>query len=148
MADRGSERAGGRASDKAGARDVQMDSTDLWREESITDRRIGTLRVMTPIRADGQPDPARRVSYVGEAQMMTNVGALPISFEVEASSLAEAVSKYGDAAREAFERAMRELQDLRRQASSSLVLPGQGGGSFGPGGVPPGLGGGGKIQFP
>ncbi len=44
---------------------------------------------------------------------------------------------------------MRELQEMRRQSASSLVLPGQGGGGgFGPGGVPPGLGGGGKIQMP
>lgn len=128
-------------------RDPSMDANDLWREEIVTDRKIGTLRVMTPIRADGQPDPARRTTYVGEAQMMTNMGALPISFEIEAASLAEAVAGYGAAAGEAFERTMRELQELRRQASSSLVLPGQGGG-FGPGGLPPGLGGGGKIQMP
>lgn len=129
-------------------RDVSMDAKDLWREEIITDRRIGTLRVMTPIRADGQVDPARRTAYVGEAQMMTNVGALPISFEIEADSLAAAVAGYGGAAAEAFERTMRELQELRRQSASSLVLPGQGGGGFGPGGLPPGLGGGGKIQMP
>lgn len=135
----------------ASARDAAMDATDLWREEIVTDRRVGTLRVMTPIRPDGQPDPARQTSYVGEAQMMTNVGALPISFEIEAATLAEAVAGYGAAAREAFERTMRELQEMRRQSASSLVLPGQGGGGFGPGGLPPGLGGvggGGKIQMP
>ena len=130
------------------ARDANMDAADLWREEIITDRKIGTLRVMNPIRADGQPDPARRTSYVGEAQMMTNMGALPITFEIEANSLAEAVAGYGPAAHEAFERTMRELQELRRQSTSSLVLPGQGGGGFGPGGLPPGLGGGGKLQMP
>ncbi len=129
------------------SRDASMDASDLWREEIITDRKVGTLRVMSPIKPDGTPDPARSVSYVGEAQMMTNMGALPISFEIEAATLAEAVERYGDAAREAFERTMRELQELRRQSASSLVLPGQGGG-FGPGGLPPGMGGGGKIQMP
>jgi len=127
----------------ASARDVKMDASDLWREEVVTDRKIGTLRVMTPIRADGAPDPARQITFVGEAQMMTNMGPLPISFEIEARTLAEAVAGYGRAASEAFERALRELQELRRQSASSLVLPGQGG--FGAGGVPPGLGAG-KIQ--
>ncbi len=124
------------------AREASMDVTDLWREEMITDRRVGTLRVMTPIRPDGSADPARHVAYVGEAQMMTNMGA--------SDSLAQAVAGYGEAAHEAFERTMRELQELRRQSASSLVLPGQGGGGggFGPGGMPPGLGGGGKIQMP
>lgn len=135
-------------SDQGTARDAQMDSSDLWREEIITDRKIGTLRVMTPIKPDGLADPARRTSYVGEAQMMTNMGALPITFEIEAANLAEAVQKYGTAAKEAFDRTLRELQDMRRQAASSLVLPGQGGAGFGPGGLPPGLGGGGKIQMP
>jgi hypothetical protein len=132
-----------RNASSASARDVKMDASDLWREEIVTDRKIGTLRVMTPIRADGAVDPGRQTAYVGEAQMMTNMGPLPISFEIEAKSLAEAVAGYGRAAAEAFDRALRELQELRRQSASSLVLPGQGG--FGAGGVPPGLGTG-KIQ--
>jgi hypothetical protein len=136
-----------RNSPPGSAREASMDASDLWREEIITDRKVGTLRVMTPIRPDGQPDPARRTSYAGEAQMMTNMGALPISFEIEADSLADAVAGYGRAAAEAFDRTMRELQELRRQSASSLVLPGQGSG-FGPGGLPPGIGGGGKIQMP
>lgn len=131
------------------ARDARMDANNLWREEIVTDRRVGTLRVMTPIRIDGTVDPARRTQYVGEAQMMTNMGPLPISFDIEAASLAQAVEFYAEAAKDAFERTVKELQDLRRQAASSLVIPGAGGAGFGPGGIPPGLGGGGgKIQMP
>lgn len=130
------------------SREARMDATDLWREELITDRKVGTIRTLVPIRADGSADAGRATLYVGEAQMMTNVGTLPISFEIEAKSLAEAVEKYGDHAREAFERAVRELQDMRRQAASSLVIPGAGGGAaLGAGGMPPGIGGG-KIQLP
>jgi regulator of protease activity HflC (stomatin/prohibitin superfamily) len=130
------------------ARDVRMDASDLWREEIITDRKIGTIRMMLPIRADGSADPARATVYTGEAQMMTNMGPLPINFDIEAKTLAEAVSGYAAAAKVAIERTVRELQELRREAASGLVLPGQGG--FGPGGMPPGLGGGrgGKIQMP
>ena len=59
-------------------------------------------------------------------------------------ALSEAVSGYAEAARVAVERTVNELQEMRRQAASSLVLPGQGGGGFGPSG----LGGSGKIQMP
>ena len=83
--------------------------------------------------------------YSGEAQILTTVGALPLAFDIEANSLAEAVSGYGPAAKVAFERAMRELEDMRRQAASSIVIPKAGPGGFGPGGMP---GGGGKIQLP
>lgn len=122
----------------------KMDSAALYREETFTDRKVGTIRRMSPVKTDGSPDPDRRVVYIGEAQLMTTVGALPLNFEISASSLEEAVAKYADAAKLAFERAVKELQELRRQAASSIVIPEKGVGGFGPGGLP----GGGKIQVP
>jgi hypothetical protein len=75
---------------------------------------------------------------------MTNVGPLPISFDIDADNLSDAVAKYADSTRAGIERAMRELQEMRRQASSSIVLP-PAGATLPPGGP---LGGGGKIQLP
>lgn len=124
--------------------DIKMEVTSLYREEIYTDRRIGTIRALVPVNAEGGPDSARPVVYVGEAQIMTQMGPLPVSFEIDAKSLSEAVSGYADAAKTAVERTVNELQEMRRQAASSLVLPGQGGGGFGPSG----LGGSGKIQMP
>src|SRR5947207_12533360 len=112
--------------------------------EIYTDRKVGTLRVLVPVKTDGSPDTGRRTLFQGEAQLMTNMGPLPISFEIEATDLASAVARYADATKAGVERAMHELQELRRQASSSIVIP-QGGAA----GLPPaGLGGGGKIQIP
>ena len=68
---------------------------------------------------------------------MTPAGSIPIGFEIGAGSLEEAAEKFGPAAKEAIDRTVRELQELRRQASSSIVVP------QGPLG-----GGGGKIQLP
>ena len=124
--------------------DMKMDATSLFREEIYTDRAAGTIRVLIPVTRDGGPDQTRATIYTGEAQILTNVGPLPISFDIPAATLGEAVQKYGDAAKEGVERAMRELQEMRRQASSSIVLP-PAGATLGPGG---GLGGGGKIQLP
>lgn len=126
-----------------------MDAAALYREDIYTDRKIGTIRVMTPVKSDGSTDAARPVLYMGEAQILTQVGTLPLSFEIPAQSLAEAVSKFGGATKQAIERAMQELQEMRRQASSSIVIPQAGGGPLGPGGLPPGgLPGGGKIKLP
>ncbi len=122
-----------------GVRDAKMDAASLYREEIYTDRAAATLRVLVPVTAAGAPDPGRTTVYMGEAQILTNMGPLPINFEIDATSLADAVARYGDAAKEGVENAMRELQEMRRQASSSLVIP--------QGGVP-NLGGGGKIQLP
>ena len=62
---------------------------------------------------------------------MTQMGALPINFEIEAENLAEAVEKYRDSAKAGVEKTMKELQELRRQAASKIVVPGQ------PGFTPP-----------
>jgi hypothetical protein len=133
--------------DRPDPRDPEMDAAALYREEVVTDRRIGTIRVLLPITAEGAEDKQRLPLFVGEAQMMTSVGPLPISFEIAAKTLSEAVAAYGAAAKEGFDRAVRELQDMRRQQASSIVLPPPGaagafssGGGFG--------GGGGKIQMP
>ena len=129
--------------------EAKMDPTSLYREEIVTDRKVGTLRMMTPLTVTGAVDSARPVLYVGEAQIMTSAGPLPISFEIEAKTLGEAVDGFGDAAKEAIEKTVRDLQELRRQAASSIVVPQGGMGGLGPGGLSGGgLGGGGKIQLP
>jgi hypothetical protein len=126
--------------------DATMDPTLLYREEIYTDRKVGTLRVLVPVTTSGAPDPARPTVFQGEAQLMTNVGPLPITFEIEADNLAEAVANYAEATRAGVDRAMRELQELRRQQSSSIVIP-PAGATIPPGPIG-GMGGGGKIQLP
>ncbi|HEY7742770.1 MAG TPA: hypothetical protein VIA19_06970 [Burkholderiales bacterium] len=129
------------------ATEPRMDPKSLYREEMITDRKVGTIRVLTPIKSDGSTDTSRPVSYIGEAQLLTSVGTLPINFEIEAQSLDEAVTKFAEMAKEAVERTMKDLQELRRQAASSIVVP-QGGMGGLPGMGPGGMPGGGKIQIP
>ena len=125
--------------------EATMDATSLYREEIITDRKVGTIRLMVPVKSDGAPDPARPTIYTGDAQIMTNMGALPVSFDIEANNLAEAVANYGEAAKAGIERTMRELQELRRQQSSGLIVPPAGTANALAGG---GFPGGGKIQMP
>ena len=136
------------AADTRNANDAAMDADALYREEIVTDRKIGTIRMLVPIGADGAADASRKTLYSGEAQIMTNMGALPVSFDIEANTLADAVAAYGEAARAGIERTMKELQELRRQQSSGLIVPPAGAASALTGGGLGGLGGGGKIQMP
>ena len=117
-------------SSAADARQATMDATQLYREDIFTDRKVGTIRRLTPVTAEGAADPARPVLFVGQAQIMTPMGALPISFELEADTLAAAVSKFGDAAELAVQQTMRELQEMRREQASSLVIPDAAGGGI------------------
>lgn len=125
-----------------GLSDIQMEKDTLYREELYTDRKIGAIRVLIPVTASGADDSSREVIYSGQTQIMTPAGALPINFEIDANSIGEAAEKFGNAAKEGIEQTMKELEEMRREAASSIVLPGAGGGM---GGMGPG---GGKIQIP
>jgi ribosomal protein S11 len=121
---------------------LTMDAAGVYREDVYTDRKVGTIRSLTPVKSDGTPDAGRKPVYVGEAQILTPMGAIPVTFEIDAATLDAAVTGYPAAAKQAVERTVKEIQEMRRQAASSIVIP-QGGG------LPPGgLGGGGKIQLP
>jgi hypothetical protein len=121
--------------------EAQMSADSLYREDVFTDQRVGTIRRMTPVKSDGSDDPSRPLVFVGQATVMTPMGSLPLSFELPAKTLAEAVTEFGPAAQHAIEDAARELQELRRQASSSIVIPEAGAASL------KGMGKGG-IQIP
>lgn len=111
-------------------RQATMDPTQIYREEIFTDRRVGTIRRLTPVGADGALDAARPVLYVGQAQVMTPMGAVPISFELEAPTLSAAIAKFGEAAEKAVQQTVRELQEIRREQASSLVIPDSAGGGL------------------
>jgi hypothetical protein len=122
--------------------DPQMSADALYREDMFTDQRVGTIRRMTPVKSDGSDDPSRPLIFVGQATVMTPMGSLPLSFELPGVTLAEAVAQFGPAAQQAIEEAARELQEMRRQAASSIVIPEGGAASL------KGMGGKGGIQIP
>lgn len=129
--------------------DLSMNSAALYREETFTDQRVGTIRQMTPVTADGEPDNARPMLFLGQAQLMTPMGPLPLSFALEGDTLAAAVDGFAEAAQQAVEEAARELQEMQRERAGGLVVPGAGdlGGMGGPGGLGGAGGPGGKIQL-
>ncbi|WP_440997616.1 hypothetical protein [Arhodomonas sp. SL1] len=130
--------------DESGLSELKMDPNGLYREEVFTDRRIGTIQRLTPVRTDGSDDPDRDVIYLGQTQVMTPAGALPLSFELEADSLGAAMEAFPEAAQQALEQTMEELKEMQRESASRIVTPDQMGGQGGamPGGGAGGGGGG------
>jgi hypothetical protein len=124
--------------------DPQMDVEGLYQEDSFTDRRVGQIRRLTPVRPDATVDPTRPVLFIGQAEIMTNKGPVPISFEIEGKTLEEAVQGFSPAAAVAIERTVQQIQEMRRQQASQLVVPQGGMPNLGGGGGR----GGGKIQLP
>jgi phage tail sheath gpL-like len=124
-----------------------MSADDLYLEEIFTDRRVGTIQRLTPVDAAGLPDARRAVLYVGQTQILTAAGALPLSFEMEARSLQEAAQKFGEGAKVALQQTMERLEEMRREAASSIIVP-EAGAAGALGGGMGGIPGGGKIRMP
>jgi hypothetical protein len=123
--------------------DVRLDPAAIYREEIFTDRRAGTIRRLTPVTLDGATDSARPVLFSGQTQLLTPAGVLPLVFEIEATTLEEALQKFPEGVKVALEQAIDEAREMRREAASRIVVPEVGAGNIGPGPA-----GGGKIKFP
>jgi hypothetical protein len=121
-----------------GMPEIQVDRDALYREDIYTDRKAGTIRRLTPVTAEGAVDATRPVLYSGQTQLLTPGGVLPLSFDIEATSLSDAAARFPEAVHAALEQAIEEAREYRREASSRIVVPDVAGGA---------LPGGGKIKL-
>ena len=104
--------------------ELKVDTTNLYREEIVTDLRVATLRRLLPIRLDGSPDPSRPVLFSAQTTLMTQAGPVPVSAAIDASSLEEATRKFPEAIQAAVERLVDEARELQRREMSRIVVPG------------------------
>ncbi len=104
--------------------EIAVDVENLYREETFTDLRSATLQRLTPIRRDGSPDDSRDVLYIGQTQLLSQAGPVPVSCPIEATSLAEAMEKFPEAIKQAVERLIEEAREIQRQEASRIVVPG------------------------
>ena len=112
-----------------------MDPNGLYKEENYTDQKTGAIRKLIPVKADGTEDSDRSVEYYGSAQVMTPMGAMPLNFALEGTTLGEAAEDFASKAELAVEEAGRELERMRREQASKIVVPGQGGNGPSGGGI-------------
>jgi len=110
---------------EAGAPD--FDKSGLFREDTFTDRKVGTIRQLTPVTESGETDSSRDVLFMGATQVMTAAGPMPLNFDIPGTTLAEASDNFGDCAQQAVEEMAAKLEEMRREQASSIVVPGQGG---------------------
>lgn len=104
---------------------ITIDGENLWKEETITDLKVGNIRRLTPIKLDGSEDDARTASYSATTNIMTPSGALPISGEIEATTLAEAVEKFPEAINAAVKKLQEDMVRMQQEQASQIVTPDQ-----------------------
>ena len=120
---------------EAEAGNPEFDKDGLYQEDSFTDRKTGTIRRMAPVDSNGNPDDSRPVLFMGATQVLTAAGPMPLNFDIPGETLAEASDNFGDCAQKAVEEMAARLEEMRREQASSIVVPGQGGGSPGGSGL-------------
>jgi len=103
--------------------DVSVDTNNLYREESFTDLKVASIRRLTPVKSDGSPDNTRTPIFMGQTQVMSSMGPLPVQCKMEAKTLEEAIRKFPQALEQAVQQMMEEAKEMRRQESSRIVVP-------------------------
>lgn len=112
----------------------QIDRENLYREESVTDLKIGSIRRLVPIKVDGSADESRPDVFIGNTQLMSPEGPLPIQAFLEAKSLEEAMDVFPDAMRRALSDMIEELREMQKKQQqqqrqgrddSRIIVPGR-----------------------
>ena len=104
--------------------EIKLDETNLYREEVFTDLRVGSLKQLTPVTKDGNRDLTRPMVYVGETQLMSQVGPLPVQARIEAENLEAAIARFPAAIQTAVEAMIDEVKEHQRKEMSRIVVPG------------------------
>jgi hypothetical protein len=113
--------------------DISVDPENLYVEEVFTDLKVATIRRLSPVNVDGSPDEARSTIFQGQTQLMSQMGAVPVSCVIEAANLEEALAKFPEEIGHAVERLLEEAREYQRQETSRIIVPGAAGAGAGPG---------------
>lgn len=111
--------------------DFRIDRGNLYREESITDLKVGSIRRLIPIKEDGTDDPGRTPLFMGHSQVMTPEGPLPLQGRLAANNLNEAYEVFPAAMQQALSDMIQQLEELYRQEKekkrddSRIIVPGR-----------------------
>ena len=105
--------------------DLKMDKDTMYREENYTDMKVGAIRRLVPVTAEGEDDDTRTPIFMGQTQLMSPEGPLPVNCMIEAGSLAEAIAKFPEAVNQEVENIVAAAQKSQQQDSSRIIVPGQ-----------------------
>ncbi len=111
--------------------DFTVDQDNLYREESLTDMKVASIRRLVPIKPDGSEDPGRTSIFMGHTQVMTPEGPLPLQARLTANNMAEAFDAFPDAMQQALSEMVQHLQEMHRKEQekkmddSRIIVPGR-----------------------
>ena len=107
--------------------DFTVDKNNLYREDSITDLKVASIRRLMPINADGTKDASRTPVFMAQTQLMSPEGPVPLHSALKAGSIEEAIDEFPGAMHQALEEAVKQLkkmqeQQVRKQNDDSRII--------------------------
>lgn len=111
--------------------DFTVDINNLYREESITDLKVASIRRMVPIKPDGTEDPSRTPIFIGQTQLMSPDGPLPIQAELVGNNIEEAIAEFPNAMKKSLAEVIEKLKQMQQQQQqqkkddSRIIMPGR-----------------------
>ncbi|MHB8771594.1 MAG: hypothetical protein ACYC7J_11385 [Syntrophales bacterium] len=106
------------------AKKAKFNQQNLHQEEVFSDLTIGSIRRLSPVKPNGEPDKTRPTLFVGQAQIYTQQGPMPVQFPIDAKNLQQAMEKFPEAMEEFVAHLVEQAKELQRQEQSRLIVPG------------------------
>jgi hypothetical protein len=106
--------------------DFSVDRQNLYQEESFTDMKVATIRRLTPVKADGTVDKTRKTIFIGETNILTPNGPLPLQAVIQAKQLQQAIKNFPNAMQTAVDKLAEEVKKMKEKQNSSIIAPGSG----------------------
>ena len=103
---------------------IKFNQQNLYQEEVFSDLTIGSIRQLVPVKPNGEPDKTRKVLFVGQSQVYTQQGPMPIQFPIDAKNLQQAMDNFSEAMEEFVAHMVEQARELQRQEQSRLIVPG------------------------
>ena len=111
--------------------DFTVSKDNLYREESITDLKVASIRCLKPVKSDGTEDTDRKPVFMAHTQLMSPDGPLPIQATLSAGSLEEALEEFPTAMEKALAEVVERIQKMQQQQQqqqkddSRIIVPGR-----------------------
>ena len=100
--------------------EFKIDRSNLYAEESFSDLKTGTIKRLTPVKADCLEDKCRKTIFVGHTSILTPNGPLPIQDNIPAKDLQQAIKKFPEVMQLAMDQLIEEVKKYQEQEQSQI----------------------------
>ena len=109
--------------DDTAQKKVKVNIQNLYQEEMFTDMRTAAIRQLTPVKPNGEIDKTRKSVFVGQTNIMSPQGPLPVQFPIDAKNLQEACEKFPEVMDQFLAKLAEEIKEAQRQEQSRIIVP-------------------------